>query len=169
MPASVHVSFFKDNILGAQQRKMPRMMTEIATKYANRVKRLMRDSPATGRIYKRGRKVHQASAPGEPPAPDTGNLARSVRWRVREYEGGLWVAEVGSTLPYALYLEFGAARGVVGSQTGRGGGTPSRIKYVQWILFPRPAWGPALRAMRYEVPEIVRKYGARSTGRVFGR
>lgn len=32
------------------------------------------NQPGTGRIYKRGGVSHQASAPGQPPAPDTGSL-----------------------------------------------------------------------------------------------
>ncbi len=36
--------------------------------------------PGHGRTYKRGTVVHRASAPGEPPAPDTGTARRSVGW-----------------------------------------------------------------------------------------
>ena len=32
----------------------------------------------TGRIYKRGKITHRASAPGEPPANDTGFLAQNI-------------------------------------------------------------------------------------------
>jgi hypothetical protein len=34
--------------------------------------------PKSGRIYRRGKKSHQASAPGEPPAVDTGKLKNSI-------------------------------------------------------------------------------------------
>ena len=34
--------------------------------------------PGTGREYKRGGKIHKASAPGEPPAVDTGRLRGSI-------------------------------------------------------------------------------------------
>ena len=33
-----------------------------------------------GKTYKRASVVHRASAPGEPPAPDTGTARRSVGW-----------------------------------------------------------------------------------------
>ena len=36
--------------------------------------------PGHGRTYKRGSVVHRASAPGEPPAPDTGTGRRSIGW-----------------------------------------------------------------------------------------
>lgn len=39
--------------------------------------------PGTGRTYKRGKTVtHTASAPGEPPAPDTGRLRASITTEV---------------------------------------------------------------------------------------
>lgn len=36
--------------------------------------------PGHGRTYKRGTVIHRASAPGEPPAPDTGISRRMVGW-----------------------------------------------------------------------------------------
>ena len=165
MPAAVQVTFFTDQVLERVDATMLPKMTRIATEYAKEVKLRMRNSPATGRIYglRRTRRLksgtkrylgpgfapgryHRASAPGEPPAPDTGDLLRSVTWQVRE-AGGRWFAEVGSNLPYALYLEYGAAAGV----KNRSG----RITKVQWILFPRPVWGPSLDALRPRFREIL--------------
>jgi len=162
MPAQVQVVFYKDQI--AKQigdTLLPRLAT-VGSEYANEVKMRMRNSPASGRIYglrrtrrgKRvlgpafaaGKKVHRASAPGEPPAPDTGRLIQSVQWRVRQ-TGDLMMAEVGSDVKYALYLEYGAARGV----KNRSG----KITKVQWILFPRPVWGPALLAIQPRVAKIL--------------
>lgn len=79
--------------------------------------------PGTGRIYttwfytdKRGvvhpwghRPPHQASAPFEPPAPDTGALRASVDFHgTRERTG----AEITlfSTLDYAVYTEYGTSK-----------------------------------------------------------
>ena len=152
MSVAVETTFFADELVRLQAGKMQQAMTILATEYSNRVKSLMRDSPASGRTYRRGGVTHQASAPGEPPAPDTGALVRSILWQVRS-EGGRWFAEVGTTLPYALYLEYGAARGV----RGKGG----RITAVQWILFPRPAWGPALEQFRPQIPGIFARLGGR--------
>jgi hypothetical protein len=58
--------------------------------------------PGSGRVYG----SHQASAPGQPPAPDTGALLRSVRVRRlgNGYPGVVWG---GPTAPYARWLEYG--------------------------------------------------------------
>jgi hypothetical protein len=157
MLANFDVTFNSRAIVAEMEEKMPRTMAAIGTAYANAVKLRMRNSPATGRTYpevrtklvKRGKKTarvtlsgrptHRASAPGEAPAPDTGALLGSVTWRVTR-NGRAWRAEVGSNLKYAVYLEYGAARGVRGKD--------GRLTSVQWILFPRPAWGPALVELR---------------------
>ena len=64
----------------------------------------------SGRAYRRGRKVHIASAPGEAPAIDTGELAGSVR----EFDGAAtstaaWVT-FGTDVPHGVYTEFGTSR-----------------------------------------------------------
>lgn len=58
--------------------------------------------PGTGRLYKRGKKEHRASAPGEPPTPDTGTLRNSIG---TEYVDG--AGYVGTHLKYGRYLEYG--------------------------------------------------------------
>jgi HK97 gp10 family phage protein len=67
--------------------------------------------PKTGSVYPavRGRRgsAHQASAPGEPPATDTGTLVRSVRW-VEAPAAREW--RVGTAVQYGAYLEFGTSR-----------------------------------------------------------
>lgn len=156
MPAEVQMTFVADAVVNRVAGRLPAIMAAIGSEYANEVKRLMRDSPATGRTYRSSvsRAEHRASAPGEPPAPDSGDLIKSVRFRVRRLPGGGWAAEVGSTLKKALYLEFGAARGVRGAS--------GKVEAVQWILFPRPAWGPALRTVRARVPGIIRAFARKS-------
>lgn len=65
---------------------------------------------AIGEIYikhiaKDGRAtVHQASAPGQPPAVDTGTLRASIAWT---YDKAQKVAIIGTPVEYAPYLEFG--------------------------------------------------------------
>lgn len=57
----------------------------------------------TGRVYMRGSVMHQASAPGEMPAVDTGYLKNSIT-AIRE--GRLrWVVAVGAE--YGIWLEYG--------------------------------------------------------------
>ncbi len=56
--------------------------------------------PGTGRVYGN----HQASAPGEPPAPDTGTLRASVHTELHP-DGSASVIESG---PQVIGLEYGA-------------------------------------------------------------
>lgn len=67
----------------------------------------MRDTPKTGITYKRGKKFHIASSPGNPPAIDTGELARSIIFDVRDMEVEVGVA---GGAPYAPFLEGGTDR-----------------------------------------------------------
>ncbi len=51
----------------------------------------------SGRLYRRGKggkKSHRASAPGDPPARDTGILTNSISFEVRR-EGGKVIGQVG--------------------------------------------------------------------------
>lgn len=78
------------------------------------------DQKGSGRIYttyfytdKQGRvrpigkrnPPHQASAPGEPPAPDTRKLQKSVDYEIRGDE-----IEIGSTSMVAVYQEMGTRK-----------------------------------------------------------
>jgi phage gpG-like protein len=83
------------------------------------VRRAIQGPPKTGREYPRGangEKIHRASAPGEAPATDWGDLVNSTYLtKVDDY-----TAAIGSRLAYAFYLEFGTLR-----------------------MEPRPSWVPA--------------------------
>lgn len=58
-----------------------------------------------GRQYGR----HRASAPGDPPATDTGRLVTSIGNELATDEKGLH-ARVGTNVKYALFLELGTRR-----------------------------------------------------------
>ncbi len=65
----------------------------------------------TGRIYKRGSVVHQASAPGEAPASDTGRLVNNIYSRLNTIKGDeafIWVSK--AAVKYATLLEFGTTK-----------------------------------------------------------
>lgn len=66
------------------------------------------DTPKTGRIYARRGVEHQASAPGEPPASDTGALVRSIRTDYARIEAG--VGSVVASAAHAPALEYGTER-----------------------------------------------------------
>ena len=66
----------------------------------------------SGRVYKRRGGYHVASAPGQPPAPDTGNLRRN--WNQRSYfskGAGKWGLRIRlqlkSKMFYAIFQEGG--------------------------------------------------------------
>lgn len=65
--------------------------------------------PGRGRTYRRGNVTHIASAPGDPPAVDTGHLRASISSKLAVDEGGLH-ARIGSNLNKAVYLELGTRR-----------------------------------------------------------
>jgi hypothetical protein len=67
-----------------------------------RAAKLELSQPGSGRTYRKGKHTHVASAPGEPPAVDTGALRNSIDM---ETVGG--VLRVGSGLEKAPGLEFG--------------------------------------------------------------
>jgi hypothetical protein len=71
-----------------------------------RARILIQSGPKTGRVYKRGSRVHQASAPGESPATDTGALANASN--AEQEHSALW--NVTFTSEYAKGLEFGTPR-----------------------------------------------------------
>jgi hypothetical protein len=62
--------------------------------------------PKHGRLYPRGSRVHQASAPGEAPAIDTGNLIHSMEPQFPSPTKGV----LAIFAEYAPYLEFGTRR-----------------------------------------------------------
>ena len=62
-----------------------------------------------GRMYGR----HRASAPGEPPAPNSGNLRRNWRKQVlaeAHMEGMRITCRIKSDMPYSDYLDTGTGR-----------------------------------------------------------
>ncbi len=83
------------------------------------VRKAIQGPPKTGKLYPRGKngdKVHQASAPGEAPATDTGALVSSTYLT----QPDAMTAAIGSRLEYAAHLEFGTMD-----------------------IAPRPSWIPA--------------------------
>ncbi len=106
------------------------------------VRKAIQGPPKTGREYRRGRKVHRASAPGQAPATDTGALVNSTYFtRVDPF-----TAAIGSRLEYAFILEFG------------------------WLPDPeatkRPSWVPAVQKaaprLQKRIERVIREASARA-------
>lgn len=114
--------------------QMAREIDEVCNSTAHdiqaRAQMAIMNPPKSGRIYRRGNVTHQASAPGEAPATDTGMLAGSA------YTKPLGQAdyETGFTAEYAAPLEFG---------------TPT--------IQPRPFLRPAVEAVRERFLSAIRR------------
>jgi hypothetical protein len=67
------------------------------------IERILRGDKS-GKLYKRGNRLHRASAPGQAPASDHGDLVGSIRV---EHKPGSMTAMVIAGTNYAKRLEFG--------------------------------------------------------------
>ena len=67
----------------------------------------MMTGPKTGKLYKKKSVTHQASAPGQSPAVDSGELISRIIFDVRDMELEVG-AEAGA--PYAEFLELGTKK-----------------------------------------------------------
>lgn len=90
---------------------------------------LVLNTPKTGRVYSRRGVEHTASAPGEPPASDTGRLVGSIR---------------------ADYTRLGDLAGVVRASTEYA----AHLEYGTQNMEPRPFMRPALENRRADVYRI---------------
>lgn len=97
----------------------------------NDANRSIANGPKTGRVYARGNIQHQASAPGEPPATDTGRLIASGR-STAEIRGDTARGLVEYTADYAAYLEFGTRK-----------------------MSPRPYLIPAIERNRARIAQLI--------------
>lgn len=68
---------------------------------------LILDTTKSGRVYRRRGVEHQASAPGEPPASDTGTLVNARRIDLIPER---LAARLVFWAKYAIYLQFGTAK-----------------------------------------------------------
>lgn len=90
----------------ALQREADELCGTTATQIASRAKVKIMDGPKTGKVYQIGKVTHQASAPGEAPATDTGNLVNSINTeRVKPM-----LHRVNVHAEYAAHLEYGTSR-----------------------------------------------------------
>lgn len=108
--------------LSAALRKRAAALVFQTAKAAENAAKIAMTGQKSGKLYKRGKKkTHQASAPGEAPAVDTGTLRRSI---LTQRDGDLRaVVSVGAE--YAVWLEFGTRR-----------------------MAPRPFLGPAFEQVK---------------------
>lgn len=125
------VNFEKNKIV---TKKIRQAVMRGVAKTSNRVKAqavsLILNSPATGRVYIRRGVAHQASAPGEPPASDTGTLARSID----------------------VDLDPKKLRGIIKAQTNYA----KALEFGTQTIAPRPFMRPALQKEKKKLDDDVR-------------
>jgi HK97 gp10 family phage protein len=80
--------------------------TETAFEAQNAARLLVQRGVRSGRLYKRGKKRHRASAPGEPPKTDSGALVARIRGGVERR----LTAVISAGTKYAEYLEVGTRK-----------------------------------------------------------
>jgi len=102
------------NDLPKKKRELPgemkKRMDALAEEGTNIAKVSMQQSPASGRSYMRGKKMHTASSPGNPPRPDSGRLVNSMRWDRMGTNGQTQQRRIIAATEYAFYEEFGTTK-----------------------------------------------------------
>lgn len=111
-------------------------LADVGVEAVNRV-RVALSTPGAGRVYRRpgvrGPRavIHRASAPGQPPAVDTGLLRASYTYRMGSDAKGNFV-EIGTNVKTAPWLEFGTRR-----------------------MRPRPHLRPSIQSMKDRITELI--------------
>jgi len=90
----------------------------------------------TGRSYTRRGITHTASAPGQPPATDSGFLGQNITMNVKSMPNGTVVGQVISAAPYSKALEFGTT-----------------------TIEARPFMQPALEKNKKKIVNIFKQHG----------
>tara|TARA_X000001382_G_scaffold5313_1_gene4517 strand:+ start:168 stop:623 length:456 start_codon:yes stop_codon:yes gene_type:complete len=95
-------------------------------------KSISQGSPS-GRIYQRykPKRTHQASAPGQPPATDTGFLVNNIK---RKMDSDNMGGEIASRSTYSKFLEFGTSK-----------------------MLPRPYMFPAMEKNKKKIKDRIKK------------
>lgn len=83
-----------------------RHVNRVANYFRNKITLGMRNTPKTGREYKRGKKTHIASSVGNPPAIDSGRLVSSIAVSPATAFGKNPIAKVKTNVEYSEKLEL---------------------------------------------------------------
>lgn len=114
--------------------------------------RLITSGPKTGRIYRRRGVFHQASAPGQSPASDSGRLAQSGNTQLNP-------AMISSTIffstVYARPLERGSAYSIRSSLGASSPDGAAQREFGTQSLAPRPFLRPALFNMSAQIVDVI--------------
>lgn len=111
MPDQVRVVFDQDALaflLESPEGPVGRDLLRRGIQVERRVQQMIH-MHGTGRVYVRRGRVHQASAPGEPPASDTGLYAATIGQQLERDAQGL-IEKVGTNDKRGPWLELGTRR-----------------------------------------------------------
>ena len=122
---------FRKRVVENPEHNAERLIARAAMMVQGRIVDSIQRDPKTGAVYGN----HQASAPGQPPATDTGQLVRSITMSVEGTEGEV-IGVIRASAPYAAMLEFGTSN-----------------------IEPRPYMQPGLESQRRKIEEMFRKGG----------
>ena len=122
---------FRKRVVENPEHNAERLIARAAMMVQGRIVDSIQRDPKTGAVYGN----HQASAPGQPPATDTGQLVRSITMSVEGTDGEV-VGVIRASAPYAAMLEFGTSN-----------------------IAPRPYMQPGLESQRRKIEEMFRKGG----------
>jgi hypothetical protein len=153
---------FKIQILGAKrlERQFARLPSQTTKELGkavnasllmvqNEARRSIQKGPKSGRVYKKGGVTHQASAPGQAPATDTGHLVSHVNHKQQGLRGTVGIHEL-KQVKYARRLEFG--------------GRDKRGVYIA----PRPFLRPAYKKMQKKIAKRLARVLPDSLRRALG-
>jgi len=98
----------------------------------NRARELVQKGPKSGKVYTRRGRRHQASAPGEAPATDTGNLVRNIVMDTEPANGSI---DIVSRAIQSFWLELGTR-----------------------LMAPRPFLLRSLTELAGKIGDTVRRY-----------
>lgn len=138
MVANIRMRIIKNDLqrlADATPESANRALRAIAQHGETHARLIMTDSPAQGRQYRRGSKMHTASSAGNPPRVDTGNLRASIRNEKRGDQAYAVVAGGLGEVNYAAHLEFGTTK-----------------------MRPRPFMGPTAREMERVISEMFDQF-----------
>jgi len=122
---------FKKRVVDNPEHNAERLIAKAAMMVQGRIVDSIQRDPKTGRVYG----DHQASAPGQPPATDKGQLVRSITMSVEGTDGEV-VGVIRASAPYAAALEFGTTK-----------------------IAPRPYMQPGLESQRRKIEDMFKKGG----------
>lgn len=111
-----------------RKQKVKKAIDAGALKVLSSTSESLKSGNKSGKTYKRGDKIHIASAAGEAPAKDKGNLDDSLY----NVQVDAWTREVGASAAYAKALEFGTSK-----------------------MLPRPFLVPAMEKHRREIEKAI--------------